>query len=640
MFGAIGLSRRNTSGAQRRQRRRWGLCVACGISALLWIAVAQNRAAAAPNIFDDDWTPPKRTEPPVKPVQPKPDGPVKPSTLPQAQKPAPHDAGPKVVPNKGPATAKSITRVETTAPPEKQKRSPVPGKAAQSQARTLLREVFAKELSDHSPEARRLLAARFLSEADKAVDQPADAYVLLGGAYQAAKEANDLELCMRAINAMTQRFDMDAMNLKLGALSAIPTGGDPAKARAAVMAGLTLLDEAVAVDDYDAAREVSARIEQAAARAGDVSLSAYARDKAKEAKLIGLEYERIQKDLALVGSQRDARSNEAIGRFLCFIKGDWPNGLPFLAQGDDAGLRAVAEEELAAPGADQNALKVAEDWWALAEKIKGATRTAIERHAGTHYLAALGKLSGLEKLKVEKRLAEVMPFSLSVGDSYMWSAGKPSVEMIPLSQGICVLTRIGGAFYGGGEEIGIGVVGSEWRLAGRAGMDPVASATALLTPGAGTFRAPVAYTWKNGDAPVRMIRTDEGICVLSGISGGLRGEGENVRVYPGDDGYWYLGGRSGVALTVHALALRPVKANTFRALYCEAVWDAKTGPVKMISKDEGFCFISGVAGKYEGASEIARVYVDQDGFWCLDGQSRQTTMSARAISVRILPPRP
>jgi hypothetical protein len=606
---------------------------------MFWLSAAANRVGAAPNIFDDDWTPPKRTEPPAKPVPPKPESPLKQSTPSETkQQPATKDAaGPKVVGSKRPETLPPLKAVSST--PAMKKRLPVPGKAAQSQARNLLREVFAKELSDHSPEARRVLAARFLTEADKAVDRPADAYVLLGGAYQAAKEGNDLEMCMRAIDAMTATFDMDAMNLKLGALSAILPGGDSAKARAVVMAGLTLLDEAVAVDDYDAAREVLGRIEQAAARAGDVSLSAYARDKAKEARLIGVEYERIQKDLALVGSQRDAKSNEAIGRFLCFVKGDWQNGLPFLAQGDDMGLRALAEEELAASG-DEKALKVAEDWWTAAQKATGAVRTAIERHAGTHYQAALGKLSGLEKLKVEKRLAEVMPFSLSVGEGYTWSAGKPPVEMIPLSQGICVLTRIGGAFYGVGEEIGIGVVGSEWRMAGRAGMDPVASATALLTPGAGTFRAPVAYTWKNGDAPVRMIRTDEGICVLSGISGGLRGEGEDVRVYPGDDGYWYLGGRSGVALTVHALALRPVKANTFRALYSEAVWNPKTGPIKMISKDEGFCFISGVGGKYEGASEVARVYVGEDGFWYLDAQSRQNSMSVRAISVRILPPRP
>jgi hypothetical protein len=634
--GATGLAHRNISGARRR--RRWRLWLAGAISAMFWLSTSANRAAAAPNIFDDDWTPPKRTEPPARPVSPKPESPVKPSTPSETKQSATKDAaGPKVVAGKRPETPPPLKPVPSS--PANKKRLPVPSKAALSQSRNLLREVFAKELSDHSPEARRVLAARFLTEADKAADQPADAYVLLGGAYQAAKEASDLELCMRAINAMTQQFDMDAMNLKLGALSAILPGGDPAKARAVAIAGLTLLDEAVAVDDYDAAREASARIEQAAARAGDVSLLAYARDKMKEARLIGVEYERIQKDLATAGSQRDAKSNEAIGRFLCFIKGDWQNGLPFLAQGDDIGLRAVAEEELAAPG-DEKALKVAEDWWAAGQKATGAIRTAIERHAGTQYQAALGKLSGLEKLRVEKRLAEVMPFSLSIGDVYTWSAGKPSVEMIPLSLGICVLTRIGGGFYGTGEEIGIGVVGSEWRMAGRAGMDPVASATALLTPGPGAFRAPVAYAWKKGDAPVRMIRTDEGICVLSGISGGLRGEGENVRVYPGDDGYWYLGGQSGQAVTAHALALRPVKASMFRALYREAVWDAKTGPIKMISKDEGFCFISGVGGKYEGVSEIARVYVGEDGFWYLDAQSRQSSMSVRAISVRILPQRP
>jgi hypothetical protein len=308
MFGATGLAHRNIYGA----RRHW---VACFVSAMLWVGAAANRAGAAPNIFDDDWTPPKRVEPPVKSVSPKPDGPTKPSTSSDAQKPAPKKAGPKVIPDKGPATAlPPATRAETT--PEK-KRLPVPSKAAQAQARTLLREVFAKELADHSPEARRVLAGRFLSEADKAADQPADAYVLLGGAYQAAKEGNDLELCMRAINTMAGTFEMDAMNLKLGALSAISTGGDPAKARASVMAGLTLLDEAVAADDYDAARDVAARIEQAAARAGDVSLLGYARDKAKEARLIGVEYEHIQKELAKVGSERDAKSNAAIGRFLC-----------------------------------------------------------------------------------------------------------------------------------------------------------------------------------------------------------------------------------------------------------------------------------------------------------------------------------
>jgi hypothetical protein len=238
---------------------------------------------------------------------------------------------------------------------------------------------------------------------------------------------------------------------------------------------------------------------------------------------------------------------------------------------------------------------------------------------------------------VERRLAEVTPFSFSIGDVYDWSRGKGAVDMIPLSQGICVLTRIGGGFYGGGEEVGMAVVASEWRLAGRAAADPVAGATALLTPAADVFRTPVEYTWKAGDRPVRMIRCDEGVCVLSGVRGGLRGEGENVGVYTGEDGYWYLGGKAGQSVVVHALALRPVKANTFRAVYSEAAWDTKSGPVRMISKDEGFCFISGVGGRYEGNGEEAKLTVGTDGVWRLDARSGQGSMTVRAIGVRIVP---
>jgi hypothetical protein len=309
--------------------------------------------------------------------------------------------------------------------------------------------------------------------------------------------------------------------------------------------------------------------------------------------------------------------------------------LPFLARGDDAALRALAAEELA--GGKEKALQLADNWWAAGQKANPAVRPAIERHAARLYATARQTLTGLEKLRVERRLAEVTPYSFSIGDVYDWSRGDAAVEMIPLSRGICVLTRIGGGFYGGGEEVGMGVVASTWRLAGRAVKDPTAGATALLTPGADVFRAPVEYTWRRGDAPVRMIRCDEGVCVLSGVAGGLRGEGEDVRVYPADDGYWYLGGKSGQGVTVHALALRPAKPNTFRAIYSEAVWDVTTGPVKMIHKDEGFCFISGVSGRYEGNGEVANLTVEADGFWYLEGKAAQRTMTARAIGVRNVP---
>jgi hypothetical protein len=51
-------------------------------------------------------------------------------------------------------------------------------------------------------------------------------------------------------------------------------------------------------------------------------------------------------------------------------------------------------------------------------------------------------------------------------------------------------------------------------------------------------------TWHQGEAPVRLIRKEEGFCALTMVTGSFQGAGEMVRVYVGDDGYWYLGGES------------------------------------------------------------------------------------------------
>jgi hypothetical protein len=59
-------------------------------------------------------------------------------------------------------------------------------------------------------------------------------------------------------------------------------------------------------------------------------------------------------------------------------------------------------------------------------------------------------------------------------------------------------------------------------------------------------RAPAFETaaWHQGEAPIRLIRKEEGFCALTLVTGSFQGAGEMVRVYVGDDGYWYLGGES------------------------------------------------------------------------------------------------
>ena len=50
--------------------------------------------------------------------------------------------------------------------------------------------------------------------------------------------------------------------------------------------------------------------------------------------------------------------------------------------------------------------------------------------------------------------------------------------------------------------------------------------------------------WHQGEPPVKLIRKEEGFCALTGIGGGFAGDGEEAHVYIGEDGYWYLGGKS------------------------------------------------------------------------------------------------
>lgn len=67
-----------------------------------------------------------------------------------------------------------------------------------------------------------------------------------------------------------------------------------------------------------------------------------------------------------------------------------------------------------------------------------------------------------------------------------------------------------------------------------------------VPPPAGKTAGPSVETrsWHQGEPPVRLLRKEEGFCALSGVTGHFQGGGEAVRVYLGDDGYWYLGGES------------------------------------------------------------------------------------------------
>lgn len=63
-------------------------------------------------------------------------------------------------------------------------------------------------------------------------------------------------------------------------------------------------------------------------------------------------------------------------------------------------------------------------------------------------------------------------------------------------------------------------------------------------------------------------------------------------------------------------------------------WQQGQPPVRLIRKDEGFCALTSVTGRFEGDGEQARVYVGADDYWYLGGKSAQRGVAAECMVVR------
>jgi len=70
------------------------------------------------------------------------------------------------------------------------------------------------------------------------------------------------------------------------------------------------------------------------------------------------------------------------------------------------------------------------------------------------------------------------------------------------------------------------------------------------------------------------------------------------------------------------------------AEYQQYKWSRNDPPVRMIAKDEGFCFLSEVGGHFAGGGEAASVYIGDDGFWYLGGHAAQD-LWAKAYSIKL-----
>ncbi len=274
---------------------------------------------------------------------------------------------------------------------------PVPGDAAQAEARAALKEKFGKDYADISEAGKRRLAGILLrAAATTAADAPL--YVTLAEARELASAVGEVELALQAAGEVIRQFAVDAEATRYATLvSCSQRRLTPGQSVALAREAKSVAEARLAEDDFDGASRAANLAEEVSRRSGDPSLQAqlalmadFLREMLRQLPKFREAMSKLERDAD------DPAANQTAGEFLTLVKQEWGRGLVMLTRGTDALLKAAAAVELS--GLRGGELARAGDAWAkLGEKKTGPGRVACVLHARGLYERAAGDLSGAEQ---------------------------------------------------------------------------------------------------------------------------------------------------------------------------------------------------------------------------------------------------
>ncbi len=324
-----------------------------------------------------------------------------------------------------------------------------PKPVAVAEAGKRLREVFADRLKTAKKDSEMVaLAEELLNEAEAMTLDTPGAFAIQTAAIKLGSNAGKLETVLRGVDQRVSRFDVDAYQENLAALSMFAI--DVSQRNPRDINGMLFLRRAIPTtfaavsnDDYDSANLLIQHslkfINQPRDEFIPKSLGRL------RAQLTGAkqQYDRAKVSLAKYRTEpNDADAASAFGRFLCFIKGDWSKGLPLLTEGGSGQLRDLATLDLKGARSLQDFVALGDNWWQLSDAAPdGIYRQASRDRASYWYSQAFAQMpESLDKLHVKARLDEAgnaektSPLALleSIADA---ADVNLSVSLVSLSEG-------------------------------------------------------------------------------------------------------------------------------------------------------------------------------------------------------------
>lgn len=296
---------------------------------------------------------------------------------------------------------------------------PTAGDIARAQQR--LREIFAGPLQKARSRSSKLALAQEMVQRSRAMSQDhTGAYALQTAAMRVASDAGGLNALKRAVECRTEQFTVDRYEAHVEALLEFGQRAVQHRGRSAarlVPDGLAyaewavkVLHETVRRDDYDRAVRLAgyaARFTEGASveRLAD----AFERLRSLLDSSRSQYFEATQQVAAYRQDPSNAEAAAAVGRFLCFIKGDWHEGLPLLSRDENASLKRAVESDLEGVGGAIDELAIGDAWWQLAEQATSPVyrQGSLER-AAHWYRRALARLpESLDRFHAQARLKEI-----------------------------------------------------------------------------------------------------------------------------------------------------------------------------------------------------------------------------------------
>lgn len=287
---------------------------------------------------------------------------------------------------------------------------PTPPEDAQDAARKKIRETFkieyglAKKSETKNLEPRIALARSLFSKAQDSDDDPAACYVLMSEAADYAASAGQLGLAWEILQALGERFEATPLPLMLqAAKDAKPFAKSPEEITVLGAMYAMLLEAAIQADDFETATK-------AAQEANTISRKIPVLK--EQLSVWGRRVNQLREVFAAIkpasetlkANPADETANLTWGRYVCFYKGEWTVGLPFLAKSADTGLAALAKSDLEQSRSVEALEQLGDGWWAIAEKEKEPAKSIVGDHAAEAWQMALPFADSTQRQALENKI--------------------------------------------------------------------------------------------------------------------------------------------------------------------------------------------------------------------------------------------